>query len=95
MSQLQTHRNLLSLVRATVDIGYITGVVHEKSMHEFQDAFMESNIEFSPMNWESTGWESMVRSSLESRSNQEVDRCHLICSRIRVGLYHRISLTLA
>ena len=84
-----------SLDRATVDIGYVARVAHEKKMRKFRDSCMESNLEFFPMVWESTsGATSMVHFMLESWSNQEADRCGLPRSRIRARLYQRLSLTL-
>ena len=60
-----------------------------------QDLCMESNIEFFPTGLGIyLGATSTVHFMLESWTNQEADRCGLPHSKIQVGLYQWISLTL-
>lgn len=84
-----------SLDHATTNTGYITQVAHEKKLQKLQDPCIEYNIKFFPMVWESTERETYtVHFMLESWMNQEANCYGLPRSRIQVGLYHRLSLTL-
>ena len=84
-----------SLDRAAADTGYVARVAHDLKLRKLRDPCLESNLEFFPMVWESTGGAtSTVHYILKSWTNQEVDRCGLPRSKIRAGLYQRISLTL-